>query len=533
MSTPIMGQSQITINQCEEFLHNINPNAPYLASIYKKYCDIYGIKLEIAWVQMCLETNFLRYSNTSITTLDMHNYAGLGALDGNGRRQALKFNTEDEGVECHIQHLFAYGSKNSLPQGQKLIDSRFKYVDRGCAINVEDLGNGKWASDKQYANKLLDLLGRLQNTKITGKGDNIMSKGIISYDFGHMEGGEDTSANGILYEYSVVRQYGSVVVRELQKAGYTLVNCTPSNGNMSLGQSLSYRVNKANTSGSILHLCFHANAFNGSAYGSEMEVASDSSEKVAQLIQNEVVNLGFANRGVKRPSLYVTRNTNMPCVLTEPFFIDNRGDCNKYNAEKLGCAIATGVLKALGNSYRPSTGGSSSISNPSPSKPTAVVTASALNVREKKSTFSKILGVLPNGKSVEVYKVEGDWVHIYYPPYGGFISKQYVKLYNIPNSMIQNQEPNKPIEKKEEKKMDIILYFGYVDEYGANLLRDKLKLPVLSLADFKANTNLKNNVGRIYMVGGSEKPVSDTVLISSGGRYDTAQAVIEYIKKLK
>ncbi len=81
--------------------------------------------------------------------------------------------------------------------------------------------------------------------------------------------------------------------------------------------------------------------------------------------------------------------------------------------------------------------------------------------------------------------------------------------------------------------MDIILYFGYVDEYGANLLRDKLKLPVLSLADFKANTNLKNNVGRIYMVGGSEKPVSDTVLISSGGRYDTAQAVIEYIKKLK
>ncbi|MHB9924553.1 N-acetylmuramoyl-L-alanine amidase [Clostridium botulinum] len=529
MSTLIIGNSETTIDQCELFLHNINPNAPYLANTYKKYCGIYSIRLEIAWVQMCLETNFLRYSDTSITTLDMHNYAGLGALDGNGRKQALKFNTEEEGVECHIQHLFAYCSKNNLPQGQNLIDPRFKYVDRGSAIYVENLGGGKWASDKQYANKLLSLLDRLKNTKIKEKGDNIMSKGIISYDFGHMEGGEDTSANGILYEYSVVRNYGSVVVRELQKAGYTLVNCTPPNGRMSLGESLSYRVNKANSSGSMLHLCFHANCYNGNAYGSEMEVASDSSARIGQSIQNEVVSsLGFFNRGVKRPSLYVTRNTNMPCVLTEPFFIDNRDDCNKYNVEKLGCAIATGVLKALGNNYRPST---ESNSSPSPSKPTAVVTASALNVREKKSTSSKILGILPNGKSVDVYRVEGDWVHIYYPPHGGFISKQYVKLYNIPNSMVQ--EPNKPLEKKEEKKMDIILYFGSVDEYGANLLRDKLKIPVLSLADFKTNTNLKNSVGRIYMVGGSEEPVADTVLISQSSRYDTAQAVINYIKNLK
>lgn len=532
MSTPIMGQSRITVDQCEEFLHNINTNAPYLANMYKKYCDIYGIKLEIAWIQMCLETNFLRYSSTSITTLDMHNYAGLGALDGNGRRQALKFNTEDEGVECHIQHLFAYCSKNNLPQQQKLIDPRFKYVDRGCAINVEDLGNGKWASDKQYANKLLDLLVRLMNTKIEKKGDNLMSKGIISYDFGHMEGGEDTSANGILYEYSVVRNYGSVVVRELQKAGYTLVNCTPPNGRMSLSQSLSYRANKANSSGSMLHLCFHANCYNGNAYGCEMEVASDSSARIGQSIQNEVVSsLGFSNRGVKRPSLYVTRHTKMPCVLTEPFFIDNRGDCNKYNAEKLGCAITTGVLKALGNNYRPSMGGGSSSSNSAPSKPTTVVTASALNVREKKSTSSKILGVLPNGKSVEVYRVEGDWVHIYYPPHGGFISKQYVKLYNIPNSIVQ--KPNKPVEKKEEKKMDIILYFGETDEYCAGMLRYELKLPVLSLRDFKANPTLKNNTGKVYMVGGSEKPVSNTILITGNNRADTAQAVVDYIKNLK
>lgn len=160
--TPINGQSQVSVEQCEKFLRKRNPNAPYLANIYKKYCDIYGIRLECAWVQMCLETNFLRYSDTSITTLNMNNYAGLGALDNNGRGQALSFPTEDEGVKCHIQHLFAYSSKNQLPDGEVLIDPRFNLVQRGCAPNIEDLGNGKWASDKEYAHKLLSLLNELR-----------------------------------------------------------------------------------------------------------------------------------------------------------------------------------------------------------------------------------------------------------------------------------------------------------------------------------------------------------------------------------
>lgn len=159
--TPIMGQSQVSVEQCEEFLRKRNPNAPYLASIYKKYCDIYGIRLECAWVQMCLETNFLRYSANSITTLNMNNYAGLGALDQNKRGQALSFPTEDDGVKCHIQHLFAYSSKDSLPKGEVLIDPRFNLVQRGSAPNIENLGNGKWASDKEYANKLLNLLKEL------------------------------------------------------------------------------------------------------------------------------------------------------------------------------------------------------------------------------------------------------------------------------------------------------------------------------------------------------------------------------------
>lgn len=178
---------------------------------------------------------------------------------------------------------------------------------------------------------------------------------IISFDFGHMEGGQDTSANGVLYEYRVNRDYGQVVVDVLRNAGHTLKNCTPADGSCSsVMESLAYRVNKANASGSSLHLCFHANCYNGNAHGAEVEVASSSSATYGLAILNQIVALGFTNRGVNQPSLYVTKHTNMACVLIEPFFVDNQSDCNLYNPTTLGNAIAKGILSVIGGNYNPS-----------------------------------------------------------------------------------------------------------------------------------------------------------------------------------
>lgn len=169
----------------------------------------------------------------------------------------------------------------------------------------------------------------------------------ISYDYGHLEGGQDTSANGIVYEYAEIRKYGPVVVNELMRQGHTLIDCTPPN-NMTLNESLAYRVNKANASGSELHLCFHVNAFNGQGHGAECEVASDNGQKYGESILKEICKLGFSNRGVKRPSLYITKNTNMVAVLIEPFFCDNASDVALYNPNTLGKAIAQGVINIIG-----------------------------------------------------------------------------------------------------------------------------------------------------------------------------------------
>ena len=171
---------------------------------------------------------------------------------------------------------------------------------------------------------------------------------VISYDFGHGSG-QDRGANGIVNEEVEIRKYGLVVVNELIRQGHKLIDCTPS-GNMTLNESLYYRVNKANSSGSQLHICFHANAFQSTnnAMGSEIEVASDNGAKYGESILKELVKLGFINRGVKRPQLYVTGHTSMTAILIEPFFVDSVADVKLYNPNTLGIAIAKGIVNIIG-----------------------------------------------------------------------------------------------------------------------------------------------------------------------------------------
>ena len=56
----------------------------------------------------------------------------------------LTYLTVADGVEAHIQHLYAYTSEEDLPDGCELLDPRFHYVKRGVAKTWLDL-DGRWA----------------------------------------------------------------------------------------------------------------------------------------------------------------------------------------------------------------------------------------------------------------------------------------------------------------------------------------------------------------------------------------------------
>lgn len=55
------------------------------------------------------------------------------------------------------------------------------------------------------------------------------------------------------------------------------------------------------------------------------------------------------------------------------------------------------------------------------------VTASELNVRNGPGMDYDVIGSVGNGKTLEIYRVEGNWADVYWGNHGGFISLDYVE----------------------------------------------------------------------------------------------------------
>lgn len=129
-----------------------------LANLYIQEGLSEGINSDCAFVQMCLETGFLKFGG--LVTPEMHNYCGLGSMDSDHPGET--FATEQLGVRAHIQHLHAYATTEDVTLNFTCIDNRYKYVrPRGKAPTIYELA-GTWAMDKSYGQKLDALLSRLE-----------------------------------------------------------------------------------------------------------------------------------------------------------------------------------------------------------------------------------------------------------------------------------------------------------------------------------------------------------------------------------
>lgn len=102
-------------------------------------------------------------------------------------------------------------------------------------------------------------------------------------------------------------------------------------------------------------ISLHCNAYNGYAHGTEVLYwnTSKKGQVLAQCIQDEVLEtLGLTDRGLKPikngdRGAYLLRKTNAPCVIIEPFFIDNDNDFNigKEKKDEYSKAIALAINK--------------------------------------------------------------------------------------------------------------------------------------------------------------------------------------------
>lgn len=84
-------------------------------------------------------------------------------------------------------------------------------------------------------------------------------------------------------------------------------------------------------------IALHCNAYNEKASGTETlyHHSSVKSKRLAETMQERVVAcLGLPDRGIKPRGVedrggYLLKNTNAPCVIAEPLFIDNDGDLRR------------------------------------------------------------------------------------------------------------------------------------------------------------------------------------------------------------
>ena len=159
-SDKLMAKGRKSAKQLYNYFASKNPKgdlqrAWILAQLYIEECAYEGVNSDLAFVQMCHETGFLRFGN--LVTPDMNNFCGLGSVSK--ANPGHRFATDREGVRAHVQHLQAYGSTKAL--NGTLIDPRYKYVKpRGKAKTLAGL-TGTWAADPNYDRKIYSFMKEL------------------------------------------------------------------------------------------------------------------------------------------------------------------------------------------------------------------------------------------------------------------------------------------------------------------------------------------------------------------------------------
>jgi len=155
-------------------------------------------------------------------------------------------------------------------------------------------------------------------------------------------------ATGILKEENMINDVSFKLINKLKAAGEIVIDCTPTQDDFknihSTTDSLSIRCQRANSANVDVVVSIHFNYYNGQANGSEIFYVSENGNNIGQPILNEIVNLGFSNRGMKKnTSLYILNNTIAPAILIEGCFCDSGKDISLFDSEKMATAIFKGL----------------------------------------------------------------------------------------------------------------------------------------------------------------------------------------------
>lgn len=190
-----------------------------------------------------------------------------------------------------------------------------------------------------------------------------MKRMKINVHAGHCPDGKGAyGAVGLIKESTEARKVKKEVIRQLRELGHTVYDCTVEYKTTKSG-CLADIVKKCNENKVDLDVSIHFNACvndltgDGKSTGTEVYIYSGTSKAkpYAEKVLNEIVKLGFKNRGVKeRPGLYVLKHTKSPAMLIECCFVDDADDVKLYKVDTMASAIVKGI--AGKTAEKPATG---------------------------------------------------------------------------------------------------------------------------------------------------------------------------------
>lgn len=184
------------------------------------------------------------------------------------------------------------------------------------------------------------------------------------------------------------------------------------------------------------HIAIHSNASGEGQAGRNRGTivfyypGSSEGQRMAEiLVQNfrEIYPLPDQVRAVTTTSLGEVARTVAPSVLIEVAFHDNVEDANwiQNNIDAIGKAIADSVNEFFSGqqpsqqpAQQPSTGRTGRVA----------LTSGYLNIRNGPSTNAPVIGMAPNGATVNITERVGDWYRINYNGIDGYVSGQYIRV---------------------------------------------------------------------------------------------------------
>lgn len=164
--------------------------------------------------------------------------------------------------------------------------------------------------------------------------------------------------NRVIHENEFNKEVALIIMDELERCGIETVDVSATDND-----SLYDRVTRANDANADIFVAIHYNAFDGKfdeydPEGLSVHIYPGSIEgrKLAESVLKHLKEgTPQKNRGIIESNFYVLRNTEMPAILTENGFMDNKREAmlmiDKYFIKEVAIEHAKGICDYLGIQY--------------------------------------------------------------------------------------------------------------------------------------------------------------------------------------